>query len=128
MKESATASLIRLEAANLGIDLWRNNVGALQDASGRLIRYGLCNDSAGLSKRIKSSDLIGITPVRITPQMVGYYLGVFTAVETKASDWVFNPNDERSSAQAKFHDIVRQAGGFAGFARTPEEFKRIIGR
>lgn len=128
MRESASASHIRLDAAQLGVELWRNNVGAFQDPSGRLIRYGLCNDSPALAKRVKSSDFIGITPVIVTPDMVGRIVGLFTAVETKASDWAFIPSDERAIAQAAFHDIVKRVGGLAGFARNVEEFRRIIGK
>lgn len=128
MKESAVASHIRLDAAQLGIELWRNNVGSLPDEHGRWIRYGLCNDSPVLAKHVKSSDFIGITPVIITPDMVGYTFGVFTAVETKASDWRMIPSDTRAAAQAAFHDIVIKAGGFAGFARNIEDFRKVIRR
>lgn len=128
MKESATASYIRLFAAQIGIDLWRNNSGAFVDQTGRMVRYGLCNDSKKLSDRVKSSDYIGITPVTITPDMVGRTIGVFTAIETKDSEWKFLQSDKRSLAQAAFHDIVRRAGGFAGFARSIEEFKKIVGK
>jgi hypothetical protein len=126
MKESAVASHIRLTAAHYDIDLWRNNVGACQDKTGRMIRYGLCNDSPALSKVLKSSDFIGITPVKITPDMVGQVIGVFTAIETKASDWQFKNSDKRAIAQKAFHDIVLRAGGFAGFARNVQEFLRIV--
>lgn len=128
MKESAVANHIRLAAAQNGIELWRNNNGAFQDETGRWIRYGLCNDSAQLAKNIKSSDFVGMAPVLITPDMVGQVLGVFVAVETKPSDWVFRESDKRAVAQSKFHDIVKRAGGFAGFARSVEEFLRIIKR
>lgn len=128
MKESATASHIRLDAAQQGVDLWRNNVGVLFDDNGRPVRYGLCNDSPSMNKVIKSSDFIGITPVMITPDMVGQVVGVFTAVETKASGWKLRPSDQRGLAQQKFHDIVKLAGGFAGFASTVEHFRKIIRR
>lgn len=127
MKESAGASHIRLFAAQQGIDLWRNNVGSLPDRTGRPVRYGLCNDDARLNKRVKSSDFIGITPKYITPEMVGRIVGIFTAVETKHSDWVFSLTDERAVAQLAFHDIVRNAGGLAGFAKDVEDFRRIVG-
>lgn len=128
MKESATASHIRLAAAQLGIELWRNNCGAFKDDTGRWIRYGLCNDSPKLAERVKSSDYIGITPFLIQPYHVGLTLGIFTAIETKPSGWRLLPSDRRGFAQLAFHDIVKQAGGFAGFATTVEEFKRITGR
>lgn len=126
MKEAATASHIRLFAAQNGVELWRNNVGVLVDQTGRPVRYGLANESAAQNKLVKSSDYVGITPVVVTPDMVGKVVGVFTAVETKAADWTFSPTDERSVAQAAFHDIVRRAGGKAGFARTIDEFERLI--
>jgi len=126
MKESATASHIRLNAAQSGIELWRNNNGAFQDESGRWIRYGICNDSKKLADNVKSSDFIGITPVVITPDMVGQTIGVFTAIETKPSGWKLLPSDKRGWAQKAFHDIVIRAGGFAGFASTIEQFKRIV--
>lgn len=128
VRESTVASHIRLDAAYQGVDLWRNNVGAFQDETGRWIRYGLCNDSPKTAKYVKSSDYIGMTPITITPDMLGKTVAVFTAVETKPSDWKYNPSDQRSAAQNAFHEIVKRAGGFAGFARTVEEFRRIIGR
>lgn len=128
MKESATASHIRLAAAKVGVDLWRNNTGAYEDDTGRWVRYGLCNDSKVLSERVKSSDFIGITPVIVTPDMVGKTIGVFTAIETKPSGWKLKDYDKRGIAQKAFHDIVKNAGGFAGFASTVAQFKKIVGR
>lgn len=128
MKESAVASHVRLDAAQQGVELWRNNTGAYEDFTGRWIRYGLCNDSKALNKVLKSSDLIGITPVMITPDMVGKVVGVFTAVETKPEGWVFRKSDKRAVAQQAFHDIVKKSGGYAGFATSKEEFRRIIRR
>lgn len=127
MKESASASHIKLDAANIGVSLWRNNVGMLMNDRGVPVRFGLCNDSALVNKHCKSSDLIGITSMLITPEMVGQMVGVFTAIETKRTGWVYSENDERAVAQKKFHDIVKSAGGFAGFASSIEEFRKIIG-
>ena len=126
MRESAAASHIRLDAAYLGVDLWRNNSGSFQDSTGRWIRYGLCNDSKTLNKMVASSDYIGITPVTITPDMVGQVIGVFTAIETKPTGWHLIPSDDRGLAQQKFHDIVKKAGGFAGFATWVKDFRNII--
>lgn len=128
MKENPVAQRVQLEWANLGGLPMRNNVGACEDATGRFIRYGLMNESAKMNAQIKSSDYIGITPTLITPQMVGYYLGVFTAIETKASDWKFSQADQRAVAQARFHDIVRAHCGFAGFATGPDDVRLICRR
>lgn len=126
MKEATIQNQIRLAAAQGGSDLWRNNVGVLLDKTGRPVRYGLANENPNINKVIKSSDLIGITPLFVTPEMVGRIVGVFTAVEVKRGDWKFCPNDEHSLAQKNFHDIVKKSGGFAGFAQSVEDYRRII--
>lgn len=109
---------------------WRNNCGACTDETGRLIRYGLGNDSAQLNAEIKSSDLIGITPEWAYIERFGWrWVGVFTALEIKRSDWYLTPSDKRGLAQARFHDIVKGSGGFAGFVTNPEnDIRRILSR
>lgn len=124
MKESAVASHIRLDAAYRGIELWRNNSGGFYDETGRFVRYGLGNFSA--QSQVKSSDYIGITPVFITPEMVGTVIGVFTAIETKPTGWKFNQNDKHCLYQKNFIDIVLKAGGKAGFATSIEDYLGII--
>lgn len=124
MRESAVASHIRLLAAQLNIWLLRNNSGGFYDQSGRFVRYGL--GSFTDKDQCASSDYIGITPVLITPEMVGTIVGVFTAVETKPEGWKLNKSDKRGLHQKRFIDMVNQAGGKAGFATSVEDFKRII--
>ena len=126
--EAAVQQNVRLQASEQDDLLWRNNQGACYDESGRLIRYGLGNDSAQVNKRIKSSDLIGITKVVVTPDMVGQVIGVFTAIEVKASTWKPRPSDQRVAAQGRFIDVVREYGGIAGFATSGDEYKRIVGK
>lgn len=127
--EAVNQQQARLIMARAGAQAWRNNSGACLDETGRLIRYGLGNDSAQLNAHIKSSDLIGCTPTLITPDMVGYHLGVFTALEIKPSGWKLTPGDKRGNAQDKFHQIVRDACGFAGFVTDPAtDIPRIIRR
>lgn len=127
MNEAAMQSIIRRDFAFIG-PIWRNNSGACEDKTGRLIRYGLGNDSAQLNAVVKSSDLIGIVPVTITPDMIGKTIGVFTALEVKAPDWTLRPSDSRGLAQSKFHDIVKKAGGYAGFVASPDDMLKVIGR
>jgi hypothetical protein len=119
--EAATQQLIRLEAARRGTPLLRNNSGACMDSTGRMIRYGLGNDSNKINEVFKSSDLIGICPVVITPDMVGRTLGVFLAVEVKAPGWEFSPGDDRAVAQKNFGDWVMNHGGLFRFATKPED-------
>lgn len=117
---------IRMAIARDGLDLWRNNVGACQDETGRVIRYGLMNDSKKLNEQYKSSDLIGIRPLLITPEWVGHTVGVFAAIECKSDNWVININNKHVSAQARFIDLVTRNGGFAGFAQSVSEARRIL--
>jgi hypothetical protein len=113
--ESRQQSLVRLEAAEKDVLLWRNNVGACKTDTG-FLRYGLCNDSERMNEAIKSSDLVGIRKVFVTPQMVGSTVGVFTARECKKQDWKFSESDKRAVAQLKFINLVNSYGGDAAFA------------
>ncbi len=125
MKESAVTSHIRLKAAQNGDYLWRNNSGAFYDQTGRFVRYGL--GSFTPTDNCASSDFIGIHQTLITPEMVGRVIGQFLAVEMKPTDWRFNKNDKHLLQQKNFIDIVKQAGGLAGFATCLEDYERIIG-
>ncbi len=114
MSETAVSNIVRLAAARAGILLWRNNVGAFQDDSGRAVRYGLCNDSKALNQRIKSGDLIGIKPVTITASMIGQRIGQFVSYEIKAGDWQYT-GTAHELAQVKWRDIILSNGGDAKF-------------
>ena len=115
--EAAAQAEIRLTAPRWGGVLWRNNVGALPDRTGVLIRYGLANDSKKLNAHVKSSDLIGFTPVAGR--------AVFVAIECKRADWTWGAT-AREIAQQRFHNIVRAGGGIAGFARNAVEFEELL--
>ena len=108
--EAAVQQLVRLEASRLGMRLFRNNVGACKDDTGRVIRYGLCNDSAQMNKAVKSSDLIGIRPVIITPDMMGHTIGQFVAREVKRPGWSYRGTD-REVAQQAFGQLILKLGG-----------------
>lgn len=112
--ESAVTNDVRLEAGRKGVRIFRNNVGACEDKTGRLIRYGLANDSAQMNRRVKSSDLIGIRPLLITPEMVGGTVGQFVAREVKAANWRYRGNDHEL-AQLAFLQLVASLGGDACF-------------
>lgn len=124
MIESAVTNHIRLLAAQNGDNLWRNNSGGFYDERGRFVRYGL--GSFTPNQNCASSDFIGIHTVLITPDMVGKVIGQFLAVEMKASNWRFNPNDKHTQDQLNFINIVKNAGGLAGFANSPEDYIRIL--
>ena len=113
--ETAVQTRIRLEATRVGSRLWRNNVGGFEPPEGGFVRYGLCNDSKQMNDHIKSSDLIGIKPVVITPPMVGTTIGQFLAREIKPSNWRYT-GTKREQAQLRFMELVVSLGGDACFA------------
>lgn len=102
--EAAVQADIRLAAAKRGdLVLWRNNSGALTDDSGRLIRFGLGNDSAAANRRLKSADLIGIHRGS----------GRFVSIEVKRPGWKHSDASERDRAQAAWAATVAAMGGVA---------------
>ena len=113
--EADVIGSIRLQASEAGYTLFRNNVGACYDNTGRFIRYGLANDSAQLNKSLKSSDLIGIRPVVIDPTHLGRTIGQFVALECKRSNWKFK-GTKREQAQEKFLTLIASNGGYARFS------------
>lgn len=115
--ETAVQQQVRLSASRAGIRLWRNNNGVAENPNGQPVRYGLANESKKLNATLKSSDLIGITPVIICPEHLGQVVGVFTAVEVKKGDWKFQGED-RETAQLKFILLVRSMGGIGVFNRS----------
>lgn len=108
--ESAIQQAIRLLSRG-SIRLFRNNTGALKDAQGRLVRYGLCTGS---------SDLIGFRSLEITPDMVGTTVAQFVAIEVK-------DRGRATPEQQAFIAMVHQAGGLAGIARSVDDARSILG-
>ena len=126
-RESTVQKHIRLAAQADGVLLLRQNSGALMDKTGRLVRFGLANESKAMNENMKSGDLIGITPLVITQDMVGKTVGVFTSVECKEAGWV-QPRTKRELAQERWATWVRAYGGFAGFGASIEDAKKIWGK
>ena len=113
--EAAVSNDVRLEASQKGLRLFRNNVGAMQDETGRVVRYGLANDSKAMNEKVKSGDLIGIRPVLITPNHVGTTIGQFVSREIKAGDWRYS-GTPREMAQMNWAVLIGTFGGDASFA------------
>lgn len=116
--EASVQAAVVLQAAKQGVRLWRNNSGAFKDETGRLVRYGLANTGAQINSVIKSSDLIGITPITCP---CGKRYGVFTAFECKSPGWKFRPSDKRAVAQFAFGKLVLSLGGSFKFITKLED-------
>lgn len=112
LSESAVQSLVRIEAAQKGVRLWRNNVGAGKLENGLFMRWGLANDSAQLNSVIKSGDLIGLRPVYIRSHHIGSTIGQFVSREVKAAGWQFRGTDTEN-AQAMWATLINACGGDA---------------
>lgn len=112
--EAYVQSRVRLEAAQKGMRLWRNNVGALLDSRGVPVRYGLANESPAINRILKSGDLIGWRPVLITAAHVGSRLAQFVSRECKRPGWKYC-GDDRERAQLRWVEAVVSDGGDAKF-------------
>ena len=123
--EAWVQSAVRLEAARAGIKMFRNNVGAAQDATGRVIRYGLANDSKQMNAVIKSGDLIGIRPIEIKPHHVGTIIGQFISRECKKAGWKWS-GDAHELAQQNWCDIINANGGDATFCNGTGTLDKLV--
>jgi hypothetical protein len=127
--ESEVQQHIQIGAMHFDCTLMRNNSGALLDETGRPVRFGLGNVSKKHAENSKSSDLIGITTIIITPEMVGQKIGVFTAIEVKDENWNCQKKlDKHETAQFNFIQWVISKGGIAGFANSVDNLKQIFRR
>ena len=101
--------------ANVG-RAWTGDVTRLPDGS-VLIRNPRPLDT-GLPAGF--SDLFGLKPVEITPEMVGQRVGVFVAVEVKAA------GGRLSTRQRSFLNAIESNGGRAGVARSVDDALEIV--
>jgi hypothetical protein len=127
VSESAVQQRLRLHGSARGLRLWRNNRGALPDARGVPVRYGLANESKAMDKKIKSHDLIGIRAVHITPQHVGRVIGQFVSFEAKPEGWRY-AGTEREEAQLAWGNLISSYGGMAGFAQAEVDIDNLLTR
>lgn len=121
--ESRQQSLVRIDAAQKGVWLTRNNVGALLDERGVPVRYGLANESKAQNQQVKSADLIGIKSILVGPQHVGQLIGQFVSREVKHEGWQYR-GDKHEVAQLRWCNFVLSKGGDAAFVTGPGSFDR----
>lgn len=112
--EAAVQARARLHHSARGTLVWRNNVGAMQDESGRMVRYGLANETREENERVKSADLVGGEPRLITPQMVGGTILQFWSRECKPVGWTYTGRG-REPAQLRWLLLLAAHGGDAAF-------------
>lgn len=114
MKETELTKLLQHEASLSGHMLWRNNTGCMFDKTGRMVRYGLGNDSAKTNAYLKFPDLVGIKKTIITQDMVGKSIGVFWGIEVKRTGWKYK-GTSHEIAQKNGIDLINSLGGIAEF-------------
>ena len=117
--EAAILVEVRLAATERGMRVWRNNVGAGALENGSYLRWGLANESPQMNASLKSSDLIGINPVLITPAHVGSVIGQFVSLECKKPGWKYAATD-RERAQQAWLTLINSLGGYARFTDGSE--------
>lgn len=134
MAESTVMRRMWVALSRAGCTLFRNNVA--QGIAGRatwirqtvtltlqpgdvVVRQGRVLH-AGLT--VGSGDLIGWTPVVVTPEMVGQTVAVFTSIESK------DGKGRSTKEQVQWREIVQKSGGFAGEARNDVDALVIVGK
>ena len=124
MTESNISKSILLAIGKTKARLFRNNVGrawtgnkVVTNKDGSITIFDPRPFIAGVAGM---SDLIGFTPTAVTPEMVGETIAVYTAVEVKTHKG--RPTVE----QLNFLQFVKDNGGLAGVARSPEDALSII--
>ena len=117
MNEKEVEKKLILYSSQMGSILFKNNVGmAFKEINGKKypIHFGLCEGS---------SDLIGWTPIVITPDMVGKKVALFTAVEVKLNK---NGKYRATEKQKNFIKAVIDAGGLATIADSYDDFDKML--
>jgi len=123
-RETAIQRRIMLALSEAGCTVWRNEVGGMwvgrvihQDgqtvtlANAQMIQAGLCTGSA---------DLVGISPVVVTPEMVGETVGRFMGIEVKTE------KGRASVEQKNWTRHVLARGGVAGIARSEQDAVDLV--
>jgi hypothetical protein len=118
MAEAHVLKNTLLEISSCGGLGFRNNRGMFLTLDGnRKVRAGL--EAHG------SSDIIGLYPMKITPDMVGQTVAVFMAIETKNEKWK-RVSGAREEQQQQFISVVKGHGGIGGFVNNSSQVKSII--
>lgn len=127
--EAKAKDNVLLRANQWNARLFKNNSGVAYTQGGRPVFFGLGNEGKKTAEDIRTPDDVGWTEVTITPEMVGKKIAVFTCIDSKKLGFIVKNNytkGTREYGQNKFFDIVKNAGGIAGFASCPEQVDDIF--
>ena len=132
MSESSVMKQVRLEATKHGRFI-RVNVGTGWQGRKvtRIMRHGTVTVEPGdvVIKQARpfhagppagTADLLGVTRVTITPEMVGKVIGVATAIETKAA------KGKQRDEQKVCERVVKSQGGIYGIARCAGDVEVLL--
>jgi len=86
------------------------NAGDIVIRQGHIVSVGL----------VGMSDLVGPSPLKITPEHVGQTVAIYTAGEVKYGV------DRLRQGQPEFLEMVKKMGGRSGVIRSPEDGVRIV--
>jgi len=117
VSESALYKDLSICATSLNHRLWRNEIGTAvyRNPSGDIyhVPYGIPGPGG--------SDMLGYTLRTITQDDVGKMLPIFTGIEGKAG------RKKARANQQTFLDAITRVGGYAGVARTIDDYRYIVG-
>ena len=92
---------------------FRNNRGTATTPLGQFIRFGIPEPrTPERADDMKGGDRIGFTEVKITADMVGKTIAVFTSIEEKTV------NDRLKPGQIKWHNFILEHGGISEIWRA----------
>jgi hypothetical protein len=115
VSETNIAQAIRLALSRGAVRLFRNQIGALEDKTGRWVSFGL---------HVGSGDLIGWQTIEITPDMVGMRVARFLSIEVKRPK--ARTDKKRAEDQANWRRAVNDAGGVAIEARSVSDAEAAL--
>ena len=136
-EETDIVHTIQMDVSPFGHRLFKNvrggayPIGEIKPLVGLLLRAKF-KEAVAMARSLKprmmgllvpgASDLIGFRMTTITPEMVGKRMPIFAVIEAKTEDGKLDAEGK----QEHFLDVISQAGGFAGVARSKEDARKIM--
>lgn len=114
VESTVLGEILRWAGQQPDVTLFRNNVGKLQDATGRWVTYGLC---------VGSADLIGWLKCHVHPipfRGIPCEVARFVAIECKM------PGKKPTADQAAWLALARAQGCVAGVVTSVAEAEALL--